>query len=240
MPSTKGITPPVHSPADRAPEPRDREVHRTEVVGGVPGRETRQGRIRAWTTSSLRDLGYDGAVFLWSIVAFTILVAGISVTASLLVVVIGVFVWVGFAYIVRWTTCIDRRLAGWQRKERVRAVYRRPAARGFLPRLKTVSSDPQTWRDLAWLGLTSIAGFALGLAAITAAGIVLAYVSMPIWYWAISDPTPNTESPTSACSPWTAWARPSPRARSGSRSPRLRCCSRAAARPRTPGSPCAS
>jgi uncharacterized membrane protein YdfJ with MMPL/SSD domain len=188
MPSTKGITPPVHSPADRAPEPRDREVHRTEAVRGVPGRETRQGRILAWTTSSLRDLGYAGAVFLWSIVAFTILVAGVSVTASLLVVVIGVFVWVGFAYIVRWTTWVDRRLAGWQRKERVRAVYRRPAARGFLPLLKTVSSDPQTWRDLAWLGLTSIAGFALGLAAITAAGIVLAYVSMPIWYWAISDP----------------------------------------------------
>ena len=121
MPSSKGITP-VHSPADRAPEPRDREVHRTEAVGGVPGRETRQVRIRAWTTSSLRDLGYDGAVFLWSIVAFTILVAGVSVTASLLVLVIGVFVWVGFAYIVRRTTWVDRRLAGWQRKERVRDV----------------------------------------------------------------------------------------------------------------------
>jgi hypothetical protein len=26
------------------------------------------------------------------------------------------------------------------------------------------------------------------LAAITAAGIVLAYLSMPLWYWAISDP----------------------------------------------------
>jgi Putative sensor len=124
----------------------------------------------------------------WSIVAFTILVTGVSVTAPLLVLVIGVFVWVGFAYIVRWATWVDRRLAGWQRNERLRAVYRRPTARGFLPLLKTVSSDPQTWRDLAWLGLTSIAGFALGLAAITAAGIVLAYVSMPVSYWAISDP----------------------------------------------------
>ena len=73
-------------------------------------------------------------------------------------------------------------MSGW------RAVYRRPAARGFLPLLKTVSSDPQTWRDLAWLGVTSTVGFALGLAVVTAVGIVLAYVSMPIWYWAISDP----------------------------------------------------
>src|SRR5215207_8825016 len=31
--------------------------------------------------------------------------------------------------------------------------------------------------------LTSIAGFTLQLAAITAAGVVIAYVSMAIWYW---------------------------------------------------------
>jgi Putative sensor len=110
------------------------------------------------------------------------------VTASLLVLIVGVFVWVGFVYVARWTTRVDRWLAGWQRNEPVRAVYRRPDARGFVPLLKTVSSDPQTWKDLAWLALTSIAAFTLGLAAITAAGIALAYLSMPIWYWAISAP----------------------------------------------------
>jgi hypothetical protein len=41
---------------------------------------------------------YSLAVFLWSIAAFTILVTGVSVTASLLIFVIGVFVWVGFAF----------------------------------------------------------------------------------------------------------------------------------------------
>ncbi len=145
-------------------------------------------RIRAWTRSALRDLVYDGAVFVWSIVAFTVLVTGVSVTVSLIVFIVGVFVWIGFAYVVRWTTWVDRQLAGWQRHRRVAAVYRRPAARGFVPLLKTVTFDPQTWKDLAWLGLTSMVGFTLGLAAITAAGVVLAYVSLPIWYWAISDP----------------------------------------------------
>ena len=149
---------------------------------------TRGRRPRVWTTAALRDLVYAGAVFVWSIVAFTVLVAGVSVTVSLLVLIVGVFVWVGFAYVVRWTTSVDRRLAGWQRHEPIRAVYRRPAARGFVSLLKTVRSDPQTWKNLAWLALTSIAGFTLGLAAITAAGIALAYLSMPIWYWAISDP----------------------------------------------------
>ena len=150
--------------------------------------ETRGRRLRAWTTVALRDLVYAGAVFVWSIVAFTVLVAGATVTASLLVLIVGVFVWVGFAHVVRLTTSVDRQLAGWQRHEPIRAVYRRPDARGFVPLLKTVSSDPQTWKNLAWLALTSIAGFTLGLAAITAAGIALAYLSMPIWYWAISDP----------------------------------------------------
>jgi hypothetical protein len=174
MSTTKAIT-------QRAPPPADGAQKMGEPL-------TRRARIRAWAMSALRDLVYAGAVFVWSIAAFAVLVTGVSVTASLLVLVVGVFVWIGFAYVVRWTTSVDRRLAGWQRHEHVGAVYRQPAARGWLPLLRTVSSDPQTWKELVWLGLTSIAGFTLGLAAIIAAGIVVAYLSMPIWYWAISDP----------------------------------------------------
>jgi hypothetical protein len=70
--------------------------------------ETRGRRLRAWTTAALRDLVYAGAVFVRSIVAFTVLVAGGSVTSSLLVLIVGVFVWVGWAYVVRWTTPVDR------------------------------------------------------------------------------------------------------------------------------------
>ena len=124
----------------------------------------------------------------WSIAAFTILVTGAAVTASLLFLVVGVFVWIGFVHVLRWTTWVDRRLAGWQRHERVPAAYRRPADRGFIPYLRTLSSDPQTWKDMAWLGVTSIVGFAGGLAVITAAGLAATYVSMPLWYWAASHP----------------------------------------------------
>jgi hypothetical protein len=44
------------------------------ALGEEPARETPPSRIRAWTTSALRDLVYAGAVYLWSIAAFTILV----------------------------------------------------------------------------------------------------------------------------------------------------------------------
>lgn len=151
-------------------------------------RHARVEHIHAWSVTGLRDLVYAGAVFLWSIVAFTVLVTGVSVTLSLLVFVVGVFVWIGFVYVVRATTWVDRTLASWQRHEPVGAAYRRADDRGWLAVLKTVTADPQTWRDLGWLGVTSIAGFTLGLVAITAAGIVAAYVTMPIWFWAISDP----------------------------------------------------
>jgi hypothetical protein len=174
MTHTKASAPALLPPADRVP--------------GTGESLRRQKRARTWAMSALRDLVYDGAVAVWSIVAFTILVTGAALTLSLIVLIIGVFVWVGFVYVVRWTTWIDRPLAGWRRHERIPAVYRRPAAPGFVPLLKTVSADPRTWQDLGWLGLTSIVGMALGFAAITFAGFVLAYLTMPVWYWAVSDP----------------------------------------------------
>ena len=169
--------------AERATQPDDRET----VLQSTDA-QRRHWRIRAWTRSAVRDVGYCGAVLAWSIACFTVLVTGAAVTASLLFLVIGVFVWIGFVHVMRWTTRIDRRLAGWQRHERVPATYRRPTDRGFIPYLRMLSSDPQTWKDMAWLGVTSILGFAGGLAVITAAGLAATCVSMPLWYWAASHP----------------------------------------------------
>jgi hypothetical protein len=36
--------------------------------------------------------------------------------------------------------------------------------------------------------VTSVAGFVPGLVVITAAGLCVAYLSMPLWYWAVSHP----------------------------------------------------
>jgi hypothetical protein len=63
------------------------------------------------------DLAYIGAVFLTSILAFVAWVTGLTLTASLLILVVGIFVWLATAYAFRWTTWIDRRLAGWVRGE---------------------------------------------------------------------------------------------------------------------------
>src|SRR6476469_1163392 len=92
-------------------------------------------------SATLRDLAYDAAVLLWSAVAFTVLVAGVTVTISLLVFVVGAAVWLGFALAARATTAVDRRLAGWRRGAPVPAVYRRPVEPGFAGRVRAVTGD---------------------------------------------------------------------------------------------------
>jgi signal transduction histidine kinase len=144
--------------------------------------------IRGHAAQSGRDLGYIGAMLGSSILAFCVWVTCLTVTVSLLIFIVGAFVWLGSVYAFRWTTWIDRRLAGWIRRERVAAVYRRPESRSILELLRCVTTDPQTWKDLAWLVLHSVVGFALSIAALAATVTVVGYILMPAWWWAIPDP----------------------------------------------------
>jgi signal transduction histidine kinase len=138
-----------------------------------------------------RDLGYLLAAFVMSIVGFVVWVTGLSVTLSLLVLIIGFFVWIGTAYVLRWTTAVDRTLAGWVLGSPVRAVYRAPTDTGVLARLRAITTDPQTWKDFAWLVVNSIFGFAFTLATLCVFAVVIGYIVMPLWWWAI--PHPETQ-----------------------------------------------
>ena len=140
------------------------------------------------TSRVVRDLGYCAAVFAWSFVALAIVLTGFALTASLIFLGIGVVVWIGFVLAARLTTAVDRSLARWHSGRPIAAVYERSPARGFVPLLKTLTYDPQTWRDMGWLGLTSVAGLTLGLLGLLATAVALADITLPIWYWAVSDP----------------------------------------------------
>jgi signal transduction histidine kinase len=145
-------------------------------------------RLRSAAATAGRDLVYVVAILGTSILAFTVVVTGISLTLSLLVFVIGVFVWMGTVYAFRWITWLERRLAGWARGERIEGLYREPQKPGPWDLLKTLTGDPQTWRDLAWMVINSFLGFALATVALTALAVVLAYVSLPIWWSYPADP----------------------------------------------------
>ena len=136
-----------------------------------------------------RDLVYLLAVLAMSIIEFVVWLTGVSLTVLLAVLLVGLVVWLGAAYAFRGTATIDRWLAGWRRGEAIPGLYRSPGSKGFLGRVRTVTVDPQTWKDLAWNVLNSIVGFMLALLAISVFAAVLAGIAMPLWWSA-----PPTES----------------------------------------------
>jgi len=144
--------------------------------------------IVALAATATRDFIYLLAVLCMSIIGFVVWVTGLSLTVSLLILIIGFAIWVGTAYAFRATATVDRHLAGWMRREPIPAIYTKPSQRGFLALVRSVTRDPQTWKDLGWIVLNSILGFVVATVALTFTGLVLAYITMPLWWWAISDP----------------------------------------------------
>lgn len=163
-------------------------THDTQTIPIFASPPTRTTRLRTTLDTVWRDFVYLLGAFTMSIVGFVVWVTGLSVTASLLVLIIGVFVWVGTLYVFRWTSAVDRRLAGWRRRERIDAVYRRPPEPGFWSLLKTMTVDPQTWKEAGWLVGNSIMGFIVTLVALSVSALVLTWITLPIWWWAIPNP----------------------------------------------------
>jgi len=136
-----------------------------------------------------RDLLYVVGVLAASIVEFVVWVTGVSVTASLLVLVIGLFVWLFTVLVFRVAVDLDRRTAGWYRGRPICGDYRANYDPGFVSRVRAVSTDPRTWKDIGWLMVNSTVGFVMATAALTVTALVISYIATPLWWWAINDPS---------------------------------------------------
>jgi signal transduction histidine kinase len=148
------------------------------------------GRSRFWeyllSKQVWRDALYLLVLLPFSIVSFTLWVTGVSVTLSLIVFIVGFPIFVGFAMANRGWCEVERRWASLVLREPIAGRYR-PHAKGFLPRVRSVASDPQTWRDFAWMLVDSIVGFAVSVGAISIVAAVLGGIVMPLWYWPLAD-----------------------------------------------------
>jgi hypothetical protein len=131
-----------------------------------------------------RDAAYLSLGLLTSILAFAVWVTALALSVSLIVFVVGVPIVLASAFVMRWTAELDRRNAELVFGRPIRGHYRKPTVRGWLPRLRATVTDPQTWRDLAWLITHSVIGFAFGVLAVTLIGSIGFLASLPIWYWA--------------------------------------------------------
>jgi hypothetical protein len=135
---------------------------------------------------SLRDALYLTIGLATSIVAFTVWVAGVTLSLSLAVFIVGLPMILLTAITFRWTAELDRRNAALVLGRPLRARYR-PHAGGLLARLSATVRDRRTWKDLAWLVLHSVVGFAFGVVAISLVVTVAGLVLLPVWYWSIPD-----------------------------------------------------
>ena len=134
-----------------------------------------------------RDLGYLVLALPMSIIAFTVWIAGLSVSASLAVLIIGIPVIAAFGYLMRGVTLLQRRLSGWVRGEHIEGVYKQPAERGVIARVMAVLTDAQTWRDLGWLIFDSLFGFTAAIVTVSVWGTMVGSLFLPAWWWSMPD-----------------------------------------------------
>jgi hypothetical protein len=134
-----------------------------------------------------RETVYLTTGLLTSIVALSVWIAGVTLSLTLAVFIVGLPIMLLTAAAFRWTAELDRRNASFLLGRRVRGRYQDHRADTLPGRLKAVFNDPQTWRDFSWLSVHPFIGFAFGTVAVTLVASVLGLATLPIWYWAIPD-----------------------------------------------------
>jgi signal transduction histidine kinase len=130
------------------------------------------------------DLAYQVSSLPASILAFTVVVAGVSLAAAAIGIIVGLPLLLLIFAMVRWNAWLERRRTGWARGERIQEAYRRRDG-NWLRRLRVVAGDPQSWKDLAWLTFLGTFGFAVSVFAITAWATIAGLIVLPAWYWSL-------------------------------------------------------
>lgn len=134
-----------------------------------------------------RDLAYLSLGLLTSILALVVWIVALSLSLSLAILIIGLPVMIGSAYVMRWTADLDRRNAALVFGRPVRGHYRPHRSTTLFGRLSATLRDPQVWRDLAWLITHSVVGFVFGVLAITMVASIGYLATMPLWFWALPE-----------------------------------------------------
>jgi signal transduction histidine kinase len=139
---------------------------------------------RAWA----RDFTFHSVGSVTSVVGLTLWITAVSITLSLLIFVIGLFVALGAFHCFRWFGRLERRRAALVLGAPIGERYRdAPKGSGWFQRLKFMSKDPATWKDFTWCLLAGTVGLAISWLALVIWGLVLGLVTLPAWYWALPD-----------------------------------------------------
>src|SRR3954452_8979477 len=128
-----------------------------------------------------RDAAYLTLALGSSVVAFAVWVTALTLSLTFAVLIVGIPVVIGSALVIRWATELDRRNAALVFGRPVRGAYRSHGASSLGRRVLAVLRDPQVWRDLGWLILHSVIGFAFGVVALSLIACVVGLATLPLW-----------------------------------------------------------
>jgi signal transduction histidine kinase len=149
----------------------------------------------------LRQVGIDSVYLLLGfplgVLGFVLMIAGLSASAGLLVVLIGLPVLVATVFIARGFAEVERaRIAAVMRQPRIRVRYKKaPSTAGRVRRLLTPLADIQSWLDVLHGILrfpVAIAGFVIVVTWWSGAVGGLTY---PLWDWTLPHSPGNEELP---------------------------------------------
>ncbi len=142
----------------------------------------RRLRLENW-----RELAFLLAGGITAVIGFCVQVAGLSAGLSLLITLVGIPILLALAYVDRWVCAVDRWRTSLFLREPVPGVYRTPERPGFLALLRTVGSDPQTWRDVGWIWLNVVLGFASAVLMLSLWASVGGLVTLPFYWWLLPE-----------------------------------------------------
>jgi hypothetical protein len=138
-----------------------------------------------------RDALYLIAGLPAGVVAFSVLVTGLSLAAGLAVTLLGIPVLVATLFAARAMGDVERRRAGWVLPDgAVRRAQRPPRPRiadGVWAWTKASLADAGAWRDTAWGLLLMPIGTAGFVVATTLWSTALGLLTSPLWYWSLPD-----------------------------------------------------
>jgi signal transduction histidine kinase len=143
--------------------------------------------FRAFRLATWRETAYLLLGGLFAIVAFVVLVTGLSVGLALLITLVGIPILVLTALCARGIAWLERRRAVLVLGERIDARYRSLSGLPKSRRIRELAHDVQNWKDLGWLAVLSVVGFGFALVPLVLWPIVLWAVSYPVWWWGLPD-----------------------------------------------------
>jgi signal transduction histidine kinase len=120
-------------------------------------------------------------------VEFVFLVTVLSLGVGLAVTLVGIPILIASVYAWGWLAEGERRIIRSLTGTEIPSPYRPLPEDGWWERLQARLADPATWKDLAFLFLQFPFGLLSLLVAAAVLGFGLQAITLPLWYWSVSD-----------------------------------------------------